>query len=81
MKTKALLHGLLGIAACTTASAADPHGYAYAGRNGPDHWAALSADFSACASGRNQSPIDLAGVHDAELPERPARLNARFVFE
>jgi carbonic anhydrase len=33
--------------------------WSYAGERGPDHWAALSPDFAACASGKLQSPIDI----------------------
>jgi len=33
--------------------------WGYEGEAGPDHWAELSPEFSECASGREQSPIDL----------------------
>jgi carbonic anhydrase len=35
--------------------------WGYVGQEGPEHWATLSPEFSACA-GRNQSPIDLVTV-------------------
>ena len=38
----------------------------YSGKAGPDNWAKLSPEFSACA-GKNQSPINLTGFIEAEL--------------
>jgi carbonic anhydrase len=40
----------------------------YAGTHGPEHWGRLSAAWALCASGRNQSPVDLGGFVDATLP-------------
>ena len=34
--------------------------WGYAGEEGPGHWADLSDEFAVCASGLEQSPIDLA---------------------
>lgn len=39
----------------------------YTGATGPDNWATLSPEYGACA-GSNQSPINLTGFIDAELP-------------
>jgi carbonic anhydrase len=36
--------------------------WGYEGAEGPEHWADLSPEFSVCASGREQSPIDLSGA-------------------
>lgn len=36
--------------------------WAYKGDEGPEHWAELAPEFSACADGREQSPIDLSGA-------------------
>lgn len=36
--------------------------WGYEGDEGPEHWADLSPEFSVCASGREQSPIDLSGA-------------------
>jgi carbonic anhydrase len=40
--------------------------WAYSGPEGPDHWAKLTLEYSACA-GQNQSPVDLSGFIDADL--------------
>jgi carbonic anhydrase len=44
-----------------------PH-WAYEGEGGPDHWADLSPDFSACKMGRKQSPIDIRNTVTSDLP-------------
>ncbi len=36
--------------------------WAYEGKTGPAAWAKLSPDYRACASGREQSPIDIRGA-------------------
>lgn len=40
--------------------------WGYSGHEGPENWAKLSADFSAC-TGKNQSPINITGFTEAEL--------------
>ena len=45
----------------------EPHGavhWGYEGAEGPGHWAELSPEFAVCASGREQSPIDLADASE-----------------
>ncbi|MCK5810918.1 MAG: carbonic anhydrase family protein [Cocleimonas sp.] len=46
---------------------AAPH-WGYAGAEGAENWGKLSPKFAACEAGRNQSPIDLKEVVDADLP-------------
>lgn len=64
--------GLLVAALAFTGSAAFAEGKAphwgYSGTNGPEHWSELAPEFSACAAGKNQSPIDLSNLVEAELP-------------
>ena len=36
--------------------------WSYQGETGPENWGRLSEEFSACASGRMQSPIDISGT-------------------
>jgi carbonic anhydrase len=42
----------------STGSHGEAH-WDYSGANGPDQWASLKPEFSACASGKRQSPIDI----------------------
>lgn len=42
--------------------------WSYSGEVGPDRWGALDPAFSACAKGKNQSPVNLTGFIDADLP-------------
>jgi len=48
-----------------TAKSADAHGeiphWAYNGAGGPQSWASLKPEFSLCANGQRQSPIDIRG--------------------
>lgn len=45
-----------------------PH-WSYEGAEGPEHWGNLSAEFAACATGHEQSPIDLTGEVAVDLPD------------
>lgn len=40
--------------------------WGYSGHEGPENWAKLSPDYSAC-TGKNQSPINLTGFIEADL--------------
>jgi carbonic anhydrase len=59
--------------ACTTPNhgahggGAEPPHWAYGGAGGPEHWGELSPQFSACSSGRSQSPINLMGPVKGKL--------------
>ncbi len=46
--------------------ASGTHHWGYEGEAGPENWAHLTSEYSACA-GKNQSPIDLSGFIEAEL--------------
>lgn len=41
--------------------------FGYAGPSGPDHWAELSKNYAICATGQQESPIDLHGPITADL--------------
>ena len=43
--------------------------WTYSGEHGPEYWASLSADFGACG-GKNQSPVNLTGFVEADLPRK-----------
>jgi len=47
--------------------AGDVH-WGYAGPIGPEHWGSLSPEFAVCASGRNESPVNIVHAIEAELP-------------
>lgn len=58
---------LIGILSTLSVSyAAQTAHWGYSGHEGPENWAKLSADNSAC-TGNNQSPINLTGFIEAEL--------------
>lgn len=50
------------------AGAAEEAHWGYEGPSAPENWGSLSFEFAACASGKNQSPIDLTAAVDAALP-------------
>jgi carbonic anhydrase len=54
---------------CATAGAAaeGPH-WSYEGATGPDKWGSLGGDGNVCATGTQQSPVDLSGLVRAGLP-------------
>ena len=65
MKSLAILACLLVIVAGATAGEL-PH-WGYSGANGPEAWATLCSEYGGC-TGHNQSPINLTGFVEAELP-------------
>lgn len=52
---------------------ATPH-WKYEGAEGPAHWGAMAPAWSACASGKEQSPIDLGG----QVASRRGKIDERF---
>ena len=65
--TKPNIAATAAVLLVAAAFASEPAHWEYAGATGPAHWAELSPNYHACA-GANQSPIDLAGMVDADLP-------------
>jgi carbonic anhydrase len=47
--------------------------WGYSGEAAPENWSKLDPKFAACAAGRNQSPIDLTGLIEADL--KPLKLD------
>jgi carbonic anhydrase len=65
MMNRLLLTGLMMVT--TSALQAGTVHWGYTGDSGPRNWATLSPEFSDC-TGKNQSPINLEGFVEAELP-------------
>lgn len=70
---KQLLGIAIGVATIAAAPAmvhAGSHHWSYFGKDGPTHWAELDRTYSACGTGKSQSPIDIQtkSVHAAALP-------------
>src|SRR5687768_2545784 len=64
-----LVRIVIGLIFCTaTAAVAQQTHFGYSGEAAPENWSKLSPDFRACAEGKNQSPIDLGGFVEAQLP-------------
>ncbi|WP_432459940.1 MULTISPECIES: carbonic anhydrase [unclassified Agarivorans] len=51
----------------STVIAQEGNHWGYTGHQGPEHWAELSPAFATCASGVNQSPIDISDSVEGEL--------------
>lgn len=61
---------LTALCVLTAASAYSEEGahWGYVGEAGPTHWGELNPAWRMCGEGRNQSPIDIQGALDANLP-------------
>ena len=76
MKTCTLLSISAAFALLLTATGAvgsEQAHWGYSGENGPEHWGSLSPGYNLCSTGRNQSPVNLTGMIEAEL--KPLVLN------
>lgn len=64
---------LILIAACLVCGsatyAAEGHHWGYSGTNGPEHWGEITKEYTLCASGKNQTPVNMTGFISAQLPE------------
>ncbi|MGO4441440.1 carbonic anhydrase [Rhizobium sp. RAF56] len=61
------LIGLCPLCARASVAAEGAH-WSYEGDHGPDHWGALGGDDAACSIGSQQSPLNITGAIEAELP-------------
>ncbi|MEZ4860625.1 MAG: carbonic anhydrase family protein [Caldilineaceae bacterium] len=67
-------HGITEQGAATHGAESNAHQdhaihWSYEGEGGPDHWGELNADYTACADGASQSPIDLSNAVGEDLPD------------
>lgn len=69
MKTTARLSSIALITTLSSIAAAETPHFAYSGDNGPANWSNLSPEFAACQAGKSQSPLNVAGAQNVELPE------------
>ncbi len=55
---------------CTTTqhSSQNNKHWSYTGHEGPEHWGNLDPKYSSCDKGLNQSPINLTGFIESDLP-------------
>ncbi|MGX1199076.1 carbonic anhydrase [Parvibaculum sp. MBR-TMA-1.3b-4.2] len=77
----AILAGAVILLCPLQALAAEPGHWGYEGATGPDHWGAMSKDWAACATGKEQSPIDLTGSVKAEPPVTKLSWNMDTVWQ
>jgi carbonic anhydrase len=68
MKKKLLLSILVGLATSSVSQASHQSHWSYTGNAGPKHWGELSPDYTLCSSGKNQSPVNLTGMIEGDLP-------------
>jgi carbonic anhydrase len=66
MKSTTLVSGIL-LAQIGLACASDKPHWEYSGHAGPEHWGELSPEFVWCKSGKNQTPINLDRMIEADL--------------
>ena len=65
-RLKIALGFILPLAIGSTSSLLAQH-WSYEGDSGPQNWGKLDAKFAVCASGKNQSPLDLRNFVEADL--------------
>ena len=48
-------------------ASADDLEWGYGGPGGPENWASLSEEYTTCADGKQQSPVDITGYEEADV--------------
>ena len=65
MKKLLLTASVLLVSGCANTGGGAHWGYS--GHEGPEYWGQLNSEFTACSSGKNQSPVNLTGFIEADL--------------
>ena len=65
-KLKFVIALIIGLTAGVTRAVVAQH-WSYEGESAPSNWGQLDSKFALCASGKNQSPIDLSGFVEADM--------------
>jgi carbonic anhydrase len=68
-----LARAMLALIAASSTGAALAQHWGYSGEAGPANWSKLDPKFALCGVGRNQSPVDLADLVEADL--KPLKLD------
>ena len=69
VETRALLCAFFASASILLGqTASNPPAFTYEGATGPAHWGDLSPAYSACKTGKEQSPIDIRNAKSSQLP-------------
>ncbi|PAF46372.1 hypothetical protein BKH46_07845 [Helicobacter sp. 12S02634-8] len=65
---------LCSLLCCLLASAAlsEEFHWSYEGKDSPEHWGKIAAEFSTCQTGHNQTPIDITHYIQAKYPKKIA---------
>lgn len=66
MKSTTLVAGIM-LAHAGLACASEGAHWEYSGHAGPEHWGGLKPEYSLCGSGKNQTPINLDNMIEADL--------------
>lgn len=69
MKVNAIVSAGCLLASMTSAFASGGQHWGYTGQTGPQHWGALKSEYALCGSGKNQSPVNLEAMVNADLPK------------
>ena len=75
MKRKSIVASLVFalLLPASTAIAAGHVSWGYTGKGGPEYWGTLDPKFAVCSAGKNQSPINLTGMIEADLTPMTVR--------